>query len=56
VGIYIAASVICAMATSPEMLLAGRFVQALGACTGGVVSRAIVRDRFNHTETAGCSA
>jgi MFS transporter, DHA1 family, multidrug resistance protein len=50
--IYIAASAACALATSPEMLIGGRFVQALGACAGGVVSRAIVRDQFNHTETA----
>jgi DHA1 family bicyclomycin/chloramphenicol resistance-like MFS transporter len=52
VVIFIAASAVCAMTTSPQMLLAARFVQALGACAGGVVSRAIIRDRFNHTETA----
>ncbi len=51
-GIYMAASAICACATSIEMLIAARFVQALGACAGGVVARAVVRDRFNHTETA----
>jgi DHA1 family bicyclomycin/chloramphenicol resistance-like MFS transporter len=51
-GIFIAASAACALATSVEMLLVARFVQALGACAGGVVSRAIVRDRFDHTETA----
>jgi len=51
-AIYMAASAICASATSIEMLIAARFVQALGACAGGVVARAVVRDRFNHTETA----
>ncbi len=51
-AIFIAASAACALATSVEMLLAARFVQALGACAGGVVSRAIIRDRFDHTETA----
>ena len=50
--IYIAASLACAFAVSPAMLIGGRFVQALGACAGGVVARAIVRDRFGHTETA----
>ena len=50
--IYIAASVGCALAVSPAMLIGGRFVQALGACAGGVVARAVVRDRFGHTETA----
>lgn len=52
VGIFIVASVACALAPSVEWLLAGRFVQALGACAGAVVSRAVVRDRFDHTETA----
>lgn len=52
IAIYVAASIACALATSPEMLIGARFVQALGGCAGAVVSRAIVRDRFNHTETA----
>ena len=52
VAIYVAASVACALATSGDMLVAARFVQALGGCAGGVVARAVVRDRFNHTETA----
>lgn len=52
IAIYIAASAACAMATSIEMLTFSRFVQALGGCAGGVVVRAVVRDRFNHTETA----
>ncbi|MBL8553950.1 MAG: multidrug effflux MFS transporter [Phenylobacterium sp.] len=52
VAIFIVASAACAMATSMEMLLAARFAQALGACSGGVVARAVIRDRFDHTETA----
>ncbi|MBP6877138.1 MAG: multidrug effflux MFS transporter [Phenylobacterium sp.] len=52
VAIYVAASVACALAASGDMLIAARFVQALGGCAGGVVARAVVRDRFNHTETA----
>jgi DHA1 family bicyclomycin/chloramphenicol resistance-like MFS transporter len=51
-AIYVVASAICACAASIEMLIAARFVQALGACAGGVVARAVVRDQFNHTETA----
>jgi len=50
--IFTVASAGCALATSVDQLLIGRFVQALGACAGGVVARAVVRDRFNHTETA----
>ncbi|MBI1198416.1 MAG: Bcr/CflA family efflux MFS transporter [Phenylobacterium sp.] len=52
VAIFIVASAGCALAASAGQLLAGRFIQALGACAGGVVSRAVVRDRFDHTETA----
>jgi DHA1 family bicyclomycin/chloramphenicol resistance-like MFS transporter len=50
--IYVAASIACGFSTSPAMLIGGRFIQALGACAGGVVARAVVRDRFGHTETA----
>ncbi|MBC7167666.1 multidrug effflux MFS transporter [Phenylobacterium sp.] len=52
IGVYIVASVACGLATSPEMLIGARLVQALGGCAGGVVARAVVRDRFDHTETA----
>ncbi|MEW6019045.1 MAG: multidrug effflux MFS transporter [Pseudomonadota bacterium] len=52
VAIYVAASAACALATSIDTLIAARFVQALGGCAGGVVARAVVRDRFDHTETA----
>lgn len=51
-AIFVAASAACAMAGSAEQLILARFAQALGACAGGVVSRAVVRDRFGHTETA----
>ncbi|OXE36545.1 MAG: Bcr/CflA family drug resistance efflux transporter [Phenylobacterium zucineum] len=51
-GVFALASLLCANATSIQMLLAARFMQALGACSGAVVARAIVRDLFNHTETA----
>jgi DHA1 family bicyclomycin/chloramphenicol resistance-like MFS transporter len=52
IAIYILASVACALASSAPLLIAGRFVQALGACSGAVVARAVVRDRFGHVETA----
>jgi len=50
--IFIAASAGCALATSGEMLIGLRFIQALGGCAGAVVSRAVIRDKFDHTETA----
>jgi DHA1 family bicyclomycin/chloramphenicol resistance-like MFS transporter len=44
--IYVLASFAAALATSIEMLIAFRVIQAFGACSGPVVGRAIVRDRY----------
>lgn len=52
VAVFVLASVGCALAQTIDQLLIGRFVQALGACAGGVVVRAVVRDQFSHTDTA----
>ncbi|MEO8114395.1 MAG: multidrug effflux MFS transporter [Phenylobacterium sp.] len=52
VAIFVQGSIGCALARSPEQLVIARFIQALGACAGGVVSRAVVRDSFSHLETA----
>ena len=51
-AIYVAATVMCALSTSIEMLIICRFVQAIGGSAGTVVARAIVRDRFNHRDSA----
>ncbi|MGH6942882.1 MAG: multidrug effflux MFS transporter [Geminicoccaceae bacterium] len=45
-AIYVLASIACALSSGIGFLLAGRFVQALGACAGPVVGRAIVRDLY----------
>lgn len=50
--IYFVASMGCAMATSIEMLIGLRFLQALGGCVGMVAPRAIVRDSFPVEESA----
>nr|AIA17441.1 7TM diverse intracellular signaling [uncultured bacterium] len=50
--IYALASVACALAQSIEAVITLRFIQALGACGGMVIPRAIVRDRFGHQESA----
>ena len=50
--LYAAASAGCALAWSIGALVAMRFIQALGACAGGVIARAIVRDCFDAHETA----
>lgn len=50
--VYAAASAACAMVTTTQLLIALRFVQGLGACAALVVSRAVVRDLFDHQESA----
>ncbi len=44
--LFFGSSVACAYAPSVEVLIALRFVQALGACANGVIARAIVRDLY----------
>jgi DHA1 family bicyclomycin/chloramphenicol resistance-like MFS transporter len=46
-GLYIAASLGCALAPNVETLIALRFLQAAGGCAGTVVARAMVRDLFS---------
>lgn len=50
--IYIAASLACMLANSIEMLIAARFLQAVGACSGVVLSRAVVRDIYGRERAA----
>ena len=47
VALYCVATLACALSTSIEMLIAGRFVQALGGSGGIVLARAIVRDLYS---------
>lgn len=51
-AIYLVATAACALSTNVEMLIGARFVQAIGACAGQVVARAVVRDHFDHQNTA----
>jgi DHA1 family bicyclomycin/chloramphenicol resistance-like MFS transporter len=51
-AIYLAASVGCAVATTMNEMIAWRFFQAIGACSGVVISTAVVRDRFDNQESA----
>ena len=47
VALYALASIACALAPSIAVLIAARFVQAVGCCAAVVVARAIVRDVFD---------
>ncbi|BBK33748.1 DHA1 family bicyclomycin/chloramphenicol resistance-like MFS transporter [Stella humosa] len=44
--VFLAGSLLCAVADDLGTLVAGRVVQALGVCTASVLSRAIARDLF----------
>ncbi len=49
-AIYVLMCVACASTDSADMLMVARFFQAIGACAGGVVARACVRDLFGPEE------
>jgi DHA1 family bicyclomycin/chloramphenicol resistance-like MFS transporter len=42
--LYVLGSVVCGLAPSIEWLVAGRFIQGVGACAGMTLPRAVVRD------------
>jgi DHA1 family bicyclomycin/chloramphenicol resistance-like MFS transporter len=49
-SIYALASALCAIAVDLEYMLASRALQAIGACTGTVLARAVARDLFQGEE------
>jgi len=51
-GIYVLASIGCALSQSVENLILMRFLQAVGGCAGMVSAQAIVRDIFPVGKTA----
>ena len=48
--LFVLSSIACALAPSINILIAVRFFQALGACSGQVIARAVVRDLFEPRE------
>lgn len=50
--LYLLSSVACAVAPTLPLLVAARFVQAIGCCTGVVVARAVIRDAYSPGEGA----
>ncbi len=44
--LFIAGSYVCWISSSLDLLLAGRFLQGLGACAGAVICSAAVRDSY----------
>ncbi len=52
VAVYLAASFGCALAHSMPAMIVLRFIQAVGASAAVVASSAMVRDRYDHLESA----
>lgn len=52
VAIYLLASMGCANVTTMNGMIALRFLQAVGACSGLLISMAVVRDRFDRQASA----
>ena len=52
IGVFVAGSIICALATSIEGMLLGRVVQGFGAAGPRIVTVALIRDRFAGIEMA----
>lgn len=50
--LYIVATIVCASATDVAVIVAARMAQALGGCSGTVVGRVMVRDRFDRQRQA----
>ncbi|HYC85435.1 MAG TPA: multidrug effflux MFS transporter [Chryseosolibacter sp.] len=51
-AVYAVASLSCALTRSVEMLIAVRFLQALGGCAGMIAAQTLVRDLFPAHRTA----
>lgn len=51
-ALYVAASALCGLSQSIEVLVAARFVQALGCCAAVMTARAIVRDAYAPQDSA----
>jgi MFS transporter, DHA1 family, multidrug resistance protein len=49
-AVFVTGSVVCALAPSLPVLIAGRAIQALGACAASVLARAIARDLYHGPE------
>ena len=50
VALFVLATGVCAASPNVELLIGARLLQAFGACAGMVVSRAVVRDRYDDHE------
>lgn len=52
IALYVAASALCASATSIAALVVWRLLQGIGACAGPLIARAVVRDVYERDRAA----
>jgi DHA1 family bicyclomycin/chloramphenicol resistance-like MFS transporter len=45
-ALYVTATALCGLASSIDLLIAARFLQALGCCSAVIIARAVVRDAY----------
>lgn len=55
-GLYLLATLLCALAPDIDTLILGRLLQGMAACAGPVLGRAIVRDVYGASRTAAAMA
>lgn len=55
-ALFVAGTVVCGLAWSLPVLIAGRVIEACGGCAGMVLGRAIVRDLFDRERSASAIA
>lgn len=46
-GIFVLASIVCTVTSDVHVLIAARVMQAFGGCSGTIIGRVMVRDRFD---------
>jgi DHA1 family bicyclomycin/chloramphenicol resistance-like MFS transporter len=51
-ALYVAASLLCALAPGITLLIVARFLQSLGCCSAIIIARAIVRDAYAPADSA----
>lgn len=52
IGLFLAGTALCGLAPTLPVLIAGRVAQAIGACSGLVLGRAIIRDVYDRDASA----
>jgi DHA1 family bicyclomycin/chloramphenicol resistance-like MFS transporter len=52
IGLYVGASLLCALSAQVPQLIAFRLLQGVGACAGPLIARAVIRDVYEHDRRA----